>query len=113
MAESGRTVKVAIAGLGLGSTQIIPAMANMPGLRLVAAADFRRDALKTFRQTYNGRGYDSVEALCQDPEVEAVWVSMPNQLHCEHATLEVCLAIMQSARERREILLTHQSPTAE
>ena len=29
------------------------------------------------------------------------------------ATLEVCLAIMQSARERREILLTHQSPTAE
>jgi hypothetical protein len=28
------------------------------------------------------------------------------------ATLEVCLAIMQSARERREILLSHQSPTA-
>jgi predicted dehydrogenase len=27
------------------------------------------------------------------------------------ATLEVCLAIMQSARERREITLTHQSPT--
>jgi hypothetical protein len=27
------------------------------------------------------------------------------------ATLEVCLAIMQSARERREILLSHQSPT--
>jgi predicted dehydrogenase len=31
------------------------------------------------------------------------------------ATLEVCLAIMQSARERREILLTHQKavPTTE
>jgi hypothetical protein len=28
------------------------------------------------------------------------------------ATLEVCLAIMQSARERREILLSRQSPTA-
>jgi phthalate 4,5-cis-dihydrodiol dehydrogenase len=27
------------------------------------------------------------------------------------ATLEVCLAIMESARERKEILLTHQSPT--
>ena len=26
------------------------------------------------------------------------------------ATLEVCLAIMQSARERREITLTHQVP---
>jgi len=29
------------------------------------------------------------------------------------ATLEVCLAIMQSARERREIRLTHQSRTVE
>jgi hypothetical protein len=29
------------------------------------------------------------------------------------ATLEVCLAIMQSAREHREITLTHQSPTAD
>jgi phthalate 4,5-cis-dihydrodiol dehydrogenase len=27
------------------------------------------------------------------------------------ATLEVALAIMQSARERREIMLTHQSAT--
>jgi phthalate 4,5-cis-dihydrodiol dehydrogenase len=27
------------------------------------------------------------------------------------ATLEVCTAILQSARERREILLTHQTPT--
>jgi hypothetical protein len=29
------------------------------------------------------------------------------------ATLEVCLAIMQSARERREILLSHQVPAPE
>jgi predicted dehydrogenase len=29
------------------------------------------------------------------------------------ATLEVCLAIMQSARERREIMLSHQSPIPE
>ena len=26
------------------------------------------------------------------------------------ATLEVCLAMMQSAKERREIMLTHQKP---
>jgi hypothetical protein len=26
------------------------------------------------------------------------------------ATLEVCLAIMQSAKERREIMLSHQVP---
>jgi predicted dehydrogenase len=79
-----RTLKVAIAGLGVGSTQIIPALAEMPGMKLVAAADFRKDALETFRRKYGGRGYDSVEKLCEDPEVEAVWVSTPNQFHCEH-----------------------------
>ena len=29
------------------------------------------------------------------------------------ATLEVCLAIMQSAKERREIMLSHQVPAPE
>jgi len=28
------------------------------------------------------------------------------------ATLEVCLALMESARERKEIMLTHQVPVA-
>ena len=83
MAEE-RILKVGIAGLGVGSTQIIPAMAQMPGMRLVAAADFRNDALETFKQKYGGRAYDSVENLCDDPEVEAIWVSTPNQFHCEH-----------------------------
>jgi predicted dehydrogenase len=32
-----RILKVAVAGLGVGSTQIIPAMAQMPGFKLVAA----------------------------------------------------------------------------
>ena len=80
-----RTLKVGIAGLGVGSTQIIPALAQMPGMKLVAAADFRKDALATFQEKYGGRGYDSVKKLCEDPEVEAVWVSTPNQFHCEHA----------------------------
>jgi phthalate 4,5-cis-dihydrodiol dehydrogenase len=79
-----RILKVGVAGLGVGSTQIIPALEKMPGMKLVAAADFRPDALETFKQRYGGRVYDSVEKLCGDPEVEAVWISTPNQFHCEH-----------------------------
>jgi phthalate 4,5-cis-dihydrodiol dehydrogenase len=62
-------------------------MAQMEGMKLVAAADFRKDALETFKQKYGGRGYDSVEKLCEDPEVEAVWISTPNQFHCEHVII--------------------------
>jgi len=79
-----RTLKVAIAGLGVASTQILPAMEKMPGIALVAGADPRPDARAAFEARYGGRGYESVEALCADPEVEAVWVSTPNQFHCEH-----------------------------
>ena len=31
--------------------------------------------------------YDGADGLCADPNVEAVWVSTPNQMHAEHALL--------------------------
>jgi phthalate 4,5-cis-dihydrodiol dehydrogenase len=83
--ETQRTLRVAVAGLGVASTQILPAMEQMEGIRLVAAADQRQDALDAFQARYGGRTYDSVEKLCTDPDFEAVWVCTPNQFHCEHA----------------------------
>src|SRR5581483_5422012 len=54
------------------------------GVRIAAAADTRHEALKAFEKRYGGRGYQTVEDLCADPDVDAVWVSTPNQFHCEH-----------------------------
>lgn len=82
--ETQRQLRVAIAGLGVASTQILPAMEQMPGIQLVAAADQRQDALDAFQARYQGRVYDSVEKLCADPDFEAVWICTPNQFHCEH-----------------------------
>ena len=79
-----RTLKVAIAGLGVASTQLLPAMENQPGIELVAAADLRPDARAAFEARYHGRTYETVEALGDDPDVEAIWVSTPNQFHCPH-----------------------------
>ena len=45
------------------------------------------EALRSFQERYGGRGYDSVEKLCQDPDVEVIWVSTPNQYHCEHTIM--------------------------
>jgi phthalate 4,5-cis-dihydrodiol dehydrogenase len=82
--QARRTLKVAVAGLGVASTQILPAMEQMPEIQLVAGADIRPDALAAFEARYGGRVYDSIEQLCADPEVEAVWISTPNQFHAEH-----------------------------
>lgn len=83
-AQPARTLKVAVAGLGVASTQILPALESLPGFELVAAADPRADARAAFEARFHGRTYESVETLCDDPAVEAVWISTPNQFHCAH-----------------------------
>ena len=84
-----RTLKVGVAGLGVGSAMIIPTIERMSETELVAAADIRPDAVKAFEQRYEGRGYSSVEALCADPEIDVVWVATPNNLHCQHVKTAV------------------------
>ena len=32
-------------------------------------------------------GQSSIEALCEDPEVDAVWIATPTTLHCPHSVL--------------------------
>ena len=83
---SDAVLKVGVAGLGFGSTEFMPTLERMPQIELVAAADsLRPHALRAFESRYGGRGYGSVEELCADPDVEAVWISTPNQFHAENA----------------------------
>lgn len=77
-------LRVAIAGLGAGAVQVIRAMEKAPNLEIVAAADTRPQALSAFRERYEGRTYETVEGLCNDPDVDIVWISTPNVFHCEH-----------------------------
>jgi len=80
-------LRVGIAGLGFGSTEFLPALEKTPQIQIVAGADVRPQALEAFRQRYGGRVYESVDALCADPEVETVWIATPNQFHGAHALL--------------------------
>ncbi|MDB5944160.1 MAG: hypothetical protein JWQ13_3726 [Ramlibacter sp.] len=81
---SGRKLKMGIVGLGVGTAEILPAMASTGKIDIVAAADVNPRSLEAFRARYGGRTYDSVEKLCDDPEVEAVWVATPNKFHAAH-----------------------------
>ncbi len=82
-----RTLKLGIVGVGVGASEILPQMESMPEIQLVAAADINRRVLETFRQRYGARTYDSIEKLCFDPDVEAVWVSTPNKFHAAHTII--------------------------
>ena len=81
-----RRLRMGIAGIGQGGGGMLPAMASMPQLELVAGADINPLTRERFRDRYpQARAYASVAELCEDPSVEAVWVSSPNRFHCEHA----------------------------
>jgi phthalate 4,5-cis-dihydrodiol dehydrogenase len=73
-----------MAGLGVASTQILPPISSLPYVKITAAADTRTDALDKFRSAYGGEAFNSVEAMCDSPNVDAVYIATPNELHARH-----------------------------
>ncbi len=74
-----------MAGLGVASTQILPAVARLPYLQITAAADLRADALAKFHKEYDAEVFTRVEEMCQSPNVDFIYIATPNQLHAHHA----------------------------
>ncbi len=84
---SATRLTLGIAGLGVASTLFLPGVEQSPHARIVAAADKRRNALDAFARKYQGRTYDTVEALCADPDIDVIWVATPNQFHGAHTVM--------------------------
>jgi phthalate 4,5-cis-dihydrodiol dehydrogenase len=75
-------------GIGVGGAEILPAMEAMDCIAVAAGADVIPATLERFKERFpSARTYDSAEALCRDPGVDAVWVSSPNRFHAEHTIL--------------------------
>ena len=80
-------LRLGVAGLGRAFSVMLPTFTRHPALRLVAASDTRVEARKRFAEEFSAKTYDTVAALCADPDVDAVYIATPHQFHCEHATL--------------------------
>jgi phthalate 4,5-cis-dihydrodiol dehydrogenase len=82
-------LRFGIVGLGRAAAATVPAIARHPDLEIVAAADTNADILEQFTQQYGSRSYPSIEALCQDPHVDAVYIATPTHLHTQHVLTAV------------------------
>ena len=88
MTTAPKRLRMGIIGIGVGATQIMPQMEAMPEMDIVAGADTSPRVREAFQARYEeARVYDSAEGLCADPDVDAVWVSTPNNFHAPHAIL--------------------------
>lgn len=86
-AGRARTLRVGICGLGVAFTHIAAAMRPQAGFEFAAAMDLRPAALDAFRRDFGGRVYDDFEALCRDPEIDAIYIASPNAAHAAQAIL--------------------------
>jgi len=87
MTTPARTLNVGVVGLGLAAASVTPAMMAMPHVNLVAGADINPRALRAFEEKYGAKTYASIEALCDDPDIDTVWIATPNTCHCPHVIL--------------------------
>ena len=85
MAE--RKLRVGVAGLGKAFQLMMPTLVRHPNISLVAAADPRTKAQARFAADFAANTYASVEELCADPSVDAIYVATPHQYHAEHVAM--------------------------
>ena len=84
---SERGLRFGVAGLGRAFSVMLPTFIADPRVTLVAGTDLRPEARRQFAADFAARTYTTVEELCADPGVEAVYVATPHEHHVLHATL--------------------------
>ena len=82
-----RKLRLGVAGLGRAFSVMLPTFTGDPRVTLVAAADFRPEARRRFAEDFSAASYATVEELCADPNVEAIYIATPHQYHAQHAML--------------------------
>jgi phthalate 4,5-cis-dihydrodiol dehydrogenase len=76
-----------MAGLGRAFSLMLPGLTDDARVQIVAGADPRAEARTRFAKDFSARTYNTVEEVCRDPAVDAVYISTPHQFHAEHTRL--------------------------
>jgi predicted dehydrogenase len=90
-ASKTRKIRYAVVGLGyIAQVAVLPAFAHAKkNSELVALISQDQKKLKQLGQKYGIRGlysYDQYEECLQQEEIDAVYIALPNHLHCEYTT---------------------------
>lgn len=80
-------IRLGVAGLGRGFMLTLPSLLADPHTKLVACAAPREESRQAFRNQFGGNAHTTVEELAKDPDVEAVYIATPHQMHRDHAEI--------------------------
>jgi phthalate 4,5-cis-dihydrodiol dehydrogenase len=82
-----RPVALGVIGLGMAGAVMVNAAKFHPGMRVVAAADPQPAPRAAFAREFGAPAFEDASQLCQHPQVEAVYIATPHQLHRAHVIL--------------------------
>lgn len=80
-------MRLGVIGLGRGFMLTLPSINADDRVQLVAACAPRESSRAAFEQEFGGRTYQNVEDICADPDVEAVYIATPHQMHVDHVEI--------------------------
>ncbi len=121
-----RRLRIGIAGLGRAFSIMLPALES-DKIEIVAGADPRPEARSRFSTDFKALAYPTVEEMCGDMAVEAVYISTPHGFHRANVvaaaaagkhvlvekpmalTLEDCSAMNAAARQAGVVMVVGHS----
>lgn len=77
-------LRLGFIGLGIAGGMMIRGVRSHPGLVYAGAADPNEKSRLAFGKDFGVPVYAEVEALCANPDVDAVYIATPHQFHREH-----------------------------
>jgi phthalate 4,5-cis-dihydrodiol dehydrogenase len=84
-------IRLGVLGLGRAFTLMLPTFEGDRRIQLVAAFDPRQSARAAFASQFGesqaGKSHSSAKAVCEDRNVDWVYIATPHQFHAEHVAL--------------------------
>ena len=120
-------LRFGIIGLGRGFMLTLPALRADPRVVLAGAFYLRSEARERFAQEFDAKSFDRLDDLLAAPEIDAVYVATPHELHAEQSiaalragkhvlvekpmatSVEDCAAMERAARAAGKILVVGPS----
>lgn len=82
----GKAFAWGIVGTGAIARQFAADLSLLPDARLAAVCSRQRETATAFRETFRAEHiHTDFEALCADPELDAVYIATPNSTHADYA----------------------------